>query len=171
MRRWHREPLLIAAGAAVGVAVIVTLVVVYRVFAADPLAAPRVASAGRETVTSIGVAELPKGLLKEVVDHDPFHPERRRPAVPFRLPAEQAAIAAQPAPVVTPAATLRLLGTVVTPGQDAFVVCQLGNDAPKVVRVGGKIGDLTLRKIEPGRAVFHSPNGEAVDVRVAKAGS
>jgi hypothetical protein len=112
---------------------------------------------------------LPSALLSRTVDHDPFHPERRRPAVPFRLPTEEAA--AHPVPsAAPPVSTLRLLGTVVTPGQDAFAMGQLGTEAPRVVRIGGTLGGFTLRKIEPGRAVFTAPNGETMDLRVPKAG-
>jgi hypothetical protein len=112
---------------------------------------------------------LPPAFIARIVDHDPFHPERRRPKTPFRLPAEEAA--ARPAPVTpAPAAQLRLLGTVVTPGSDAFAMGQLGADAPRVIRVGGTLGGFTLRRIEPGRAIFTAPNGESMDLRVSRAG-
>jgi hypothetical protein len=70
-----------------------------------------------------------------------------------------------------PAATLRLLGTVLESGKDAFVLCQLGAEAPKLIRQGGTLGGYTLRKIEPGRAIFTSPTGETVDLRTYKVGS
>jgi hypothetical protein len=169
VRPWHREPALAAAASAFGVAAIIMLWTLYRAIAGDPTIASREPSAAPATLSAIALAELPDGLMEKTVDHDPFHPERRRPTVPFRLPSEQAAASPTAPPPV--AATLQLLGTVVTPGQDAFVLCQLGNEPPRVVRVGGKVGGYTLRRIEPGRAVFISPDGETVDVRVSKQGS
>jgi hypothetical protein len=171
MRPWYREPMLAAAASAFGVATIVMLFTLYRAIAGDARAESRPLATGPASVTTIVLAELPDGLMEETVDHDPFHPERRRPAVPFRLPGEKGPAAAVVAPPPNPAATLQLLGTVVTPGQDAFVLCQLGNEPPHVVRAGGKIGGYTLRRIEPGRAVFLSPDGGTVNVRVSKPGS
>lgn len=107
------------------------------------------------------------GALEEIVDHDLFHRERRKPASPFRRPDE---IAAARAPVVAPgpAATLRLIGTVLAGGKDAVALCQVGGDVPRLVRVGGTIGGYTLHRVEPGRALFTSSSGETTDLRVLK---
>jgi len=168
MKPWYREPALTTAASALGIAAALVMWGLFRLLAADPLAPSHNVIASQTPLAGIAVVELPATLVTETVDHDPFHPERRRPTTPFRMPGVPASA---PTAAPTPVAALRVLGTVVTPGEDAFALCQLGNEPPKVVRMGGKVGDFTLRKIEPGRAVFLSPDGETIDVRVSKAGS
>jgi hypothetical protein len=170
MTPWYRERRLLASATACGVAVVLLVATLRHAVAAPremSAAGPTAAGAISETIEQ---TELPGGLLEETVEHDLFHPERRRPSVAFKLPGD-ANSATPVAPTSAPAATLRLLGTVVSAGQDAFVMAQLGAEPPHVVRTGGKVGGFTLRKIEPGRAVFISPNGETVDLRVSKSGS
>lgn len=169
MRAWYREPRLMLAAIALATA-----------SGSAMWAASRALGQHRETVRSSPAAtafqlpslgdgdSMPVALIARTVDRDLFHPERRRPRTQFRLPSEDAA-AARPAEPVAPVAALRLLGTVVTPGRDAFAMGQLGADAPRVIRVGGTLGGFTLRRIEPGRAVFIAPNGETMDLRVSKA--
>lgn len=109
------------------------------------------------------------------LDRDPFHPERRRPGIAFRLPGEPdpdaAAAADTAAAAVSPPPAIRLVGTVVTAAGDAFAMCQLGTEAPRVVRPGAKLGEYTLVRVEQGRAVFRSPDGEPIDLRAPKPGS
>lgn len=62
---------------------------------------------------------------------------------------------------------LRLLGTVVSPGGEGFAMCQLGQEPPKLVRPGARIGALTLRSVAQGRALFLSPEGDEFEVRVS----
>lgn len=168
MRAWYREPVLLAAVIAFGAAAAVALSSTERAFAdAVPDSLPRV-GAGSSLPTIDEQPAMSAELLARTVDHDLFHPERRRPATPFRLPAERAAPPV--ASLLAPASQLRLLGTVVTSGQDAFIMAQLGVETPRVVRVGGALGGFTLRRIEPGRAIFATPNGDAMDLHVPKAG-
>lgn len=170
MRVWYREPRLVLGATTLTAACVLVLWTTIRAFAADPHDEGAARSQLDVVMPAIEEsAALPAALLEQTVDHDPFHPERRRPRTPFRLPAEEEA-ANPAAPSAAPASQLRLLGTVVTPGQDAFAMSQLGSDAPRVVRVGGMLGGFTLRKSEPGRAVFAAPNGETMDLRVPKAG-
>lgn len=169
MRAWYRERPLALAAFGVAAACVVTAWTLHRAFTDSPQERTTLASAG---VTASAIGEnvaLPVTLIARTVDRDPFHPERRRPTTPFRLPAEEES-ARRAAVPEAPVSTLRLLGTVITAGQDAFAMGQLGGDAPRVVRVGGTLGGFTLRRIEPGRAVFTTPNGEMLDLRVPKAG-
>jgi hypothetical protein len=169
MTPWYLQRPLALASLALSAACVVALWSMTRAVA-DPPIERSGRGAGVPAAPSIEeVPGVPATLIARTVDRDLFHPERRRPRTPFRLPAEEAAArisAATPVPV----APLRLLGTVITPGADAFAMGQLGNDAPRVVRVGDKLGSYTLRRIEPGRAVFIAPNGETMDLRVPKAG-
>lgn len=169
MTPWYRERPLALASLALAAACVVALWSTTRALADPPIDRSSRGSGVSVAPSIEEVAEVPATLIARTVDHDPFHQERRRPRTPFRLPAEEAA-ARVAATTPAPAAPLRLLGTVITPGADAFAMGQLGNDAPRVVRVGDKLGSYTLRRIEPGRAVFIAPNGETMDLRVPKAG-
>jgi hypothetical protein len=50
-------------------------------------------------------------------------------------------------------------------------MCQVGAEPPKLVRIGERVGQLTLKGIEPGRAVFLTAGGKRYEVQVPKAGS
>jgi hypothetical protein len=171
MSAWHRERMLVSSAAALVAAALVALWTLYRaIVPRDSVLTVGVAAVS----TSPGVPErmpLAAALIDEAVNHDLFHPERRRPSVPFRLPNEMAAAHPAPQSPNAPQATLHLLGTVVESGKDAFILCQLGNDAPKILRAGETFGGLTLRRIEPGLAVFTSPDGERLELHVMKMGS
>jgi hypothetical protein len=114
-----------------------------------------------------GFRQPPGRGLKDAltaVDHDPFHPERRRPGTRFRLPADAVTGSSVQHPV-------RLLGTVVLPGGLGFALCQLGGEPPRRVRIGERVSDLTLVRVEPGRAVFKSESqGEVVLERARRGG-
>jgi hypothetical protein len=104
------------------------------------------------------------------VDKDPFHPERRRPALRYHLPGDGGggrSIAAQPAPGV------RVVGTAVAAGGGGggFAMCAWAGGSPRIVRVGERVGDWTLSKVTPGAAEFTAPTGATVIVRIAKAGT
>jgi hypothetical protein len=119
--------------------------------------------------TRIAVREgIPAERLRGAADADPFHPERRRPTLPFRLPEEEVdEVVERPESV----GRLRLLGTVVLPDGKSFVMCELPGEGPRVVRIGALFDGLRLTVVEPGRAVFVTADGERVILEVPKAGS
>jgi hypothetical protein len=110
------------------------------------------------------------GRVLAAVNKDPFHAERRRPAVRFRLPGESA-----PSDSLTPATgagnLFQLIGTAVLPEGRGFAMCQWGTESPKLVRVGERVGDLTLKNVARGRATFVDATGRTREVRVPKAGT
>ena len=110
------------------------------------------------------------GRVLVAVNKDPFHVERRRPAVRFRLPGESA-----PSDTVAPASDagnpFQLIGTAVLPEGRGFAMCQWGTESPKLVRVGERVGDLTLKLVTRGRATFVDAAGRTREVRVPKAGT
>jgi hypothetical protein len=107
--------------------------------------------------------------LAAAVGKDPFHPERRRPSLRFRFPGEGSP---SPATDSAPAATVfKLIGTAIMPEGRGFAMCQWGAEPPKLVRIGETVGTLTLKKVEPGRAVFLTTGGKRFEVQVPKAGS
>ncbi|HEX2091664.1 MAG TPA: hypothetical protein VHG28_04645 [Longimicrobiaceae bacterium] len=116
----------------------------------------------------------PPEALVAALESAPFHPERRRPAGRFRLPGDAVPVAAAPPPATDPDAPplqVQLFGTVVAPGGRSFALVQLGAEPPKLVRIGEKIGDLTLTQVGQRRAVFLSAAGARVEVHVQRIGS
>lgn len=113
-------------------------------------------------------AGVTRTAITDAVASDPFRPERRRPESRFRLPGEEPAPSQAGAPA--PVGDLRLIGTVVSPDGGGFVMCQLGTETPKVVRIGERIGPYALVGVHQGRARFRAASGEVLDVTVPKAG-
>jgi hypothetical protein len=105
-------------------------------------------------------------LLTAAVESNPFRPDRAPAPIAFRMPQEERPASAPAAPVA-----VKLVGTAVMPGSTGFAMCQLGNQPPRVVRVGETIGDFTLKAVEQGRARFQTSRGTPVEIQVAKAGS
>ncbi|HEX2780490.1 MAG TPA: hypothetical protein VHM30_13380 [Gemmatimonadaceae bacterium] len=93
---------------------------------------------------------------------DPFSPDHLLPQsdVPDAPTADDA-------PPPQPAIPMRLLGTVVR-GDSGFAVCQLGNEPPRMVRVGERFGVLTLLALQQGRAVFRASDGSRVELSLTK---
>jgi hypothetical protein len=109
-------------------------------------------------------------LLTAAVGHDPFHPERRKPALRFRLPGEGLPTdSAATAPA--PGGPFLLVGTAVMSQGGGFAMCQWGSEPPKLVRVGERIGTMTLKGVARGQATFVDATGRTVEVRVPKAGT
>jgi hypothetical protein len=111
-----------------------------------------------------------QGLISELddaVELDPFHPERRRPQIRYELPGSVVEKPAEPVPVADP---VELLGTVIVAGGRSFAMCQ-SSAGTQVVHVGEKVGGYTLKSVEPGSAVFVSPEGKVMNVSVKKTGS
>jgi hypothetical protein len=102
------------------------------------------------------------------VNLDPFHPERRRPQIRYELPGSVPV--EKPANPVPAADPVELLGTVIVAGGRSFAMCQ-SSAGTQVVHVGEKVGGYTLKSVEPGSAVFMSPEGKTLNVSVKKTGS
>ena len=96
---------------------------------------------------------------------DPFNPDRALPG-----DAEQDVPAPADAALSAPAAEIRLLGTIVR-GSTPFALCQLSSDAPRIVHVGERLGDLTLISLDQGRATFRARTGTQVELSLSKPGS
>lgn len=124
---------------------------------------------GRSIPERAGGATPSRDVVTRAVAADPFRPDRRPPAEPFRMPGE-----ALPSDSVVeslaPASAIQLIGTAVSDG-GGFVMCQLGSDPPRLVRVGQSIGGFTLLSVGRGRAAFRDRAGQALDLRVPKAGT
>lgn len=103
-----------------------------------------------------------------VVAADPFHAERTAPASRYVLP-EDGPASGDTGPAPLRPGAVRLLGTAVLGSRGGFVMCQVGSTTPQVVRVGEVVGDLTLRSIARGEAVFTRRDGTSVTLSVPTA--
>lgn len=105
------------------------------------------------------------------VTKDPFHPERRRPGARFQLPADLAAAAARRPETQATEQSVRVIGTAVAPDGGGFAMCAWAGGSPRIVRVGEHVGAWVLKRVSPGVAEFTTTAGQAVVVRIPKAGS
>jgi hypothetical protein len=99
--------------------------------------------------------------ISSAVDRDPFNPLRTRPAQPYRLASELAAIA-----TTQQRARLRWSGVIMNGDGTPFrlaVALGTGNNAPvQTMKIGEVIGDYTLKGFDARSATFQSANGELV---------
>ena len=65
----------------------------------------------------------------------------------------------------------RLLGTVVEGHDGGFVVVELPDARVQLVRIGERAGDLRLRSVAAGEAVFDQAGGERITLRTSPSGS
>lgn len=113
-------------------------------------------------------APTPSAARRTAVEANPFRPERVPPTVAFRMPTDSEAT---PALGLQDRPGLVLIGTAVMPGNRGFALCQVGGEAPKLVRLGEQVGGYTLKTVAQGSATFLAANGTTLDVAVPKAGS
>ena len=93
------------------------------------------------------------------VETDPFAADRSAPERAYRAPGEEGddtPKAATDEPVV--------LGTAVSDAARSFATVQLGDSHAVIMRVGGKIGEYTIKSIERGHVVFTTPSGKKLDI-------
>ncbi len=105
--------------------------------------------------------------VSAAVDNNVFSIDRAAPANPYRMPGE-------PDPNARPAALPEkplILGTAVATDGRSFATVALSDGRPKLVHVGDKIGDWTVRTIERGKVTLVSSMGTNIDVIVPKPGS
>ncbi len=116
-------------------------------------------------------AATPPAAIEAAANNNPFHAERRRGGV-FRMPGEGDDLDSnrETRERPQPRDEVRLVGTVVTGAGRDFVVCAVGREAPRVVRLGGRCGDWTVESVERRRAEFTNAAGDTVLVEVPKEG-
>lgn len=136
-----------------------------------PTAAPEAAPpALTDSDTQRRMATDP-GAVAVATARNPFHPERRRGGV-FRMPGEDQG-GAVPDELESPGmqGSVRLVGTAVSGDGDDFVMCAVGGEPPRIVRPGGRCGEMVLEEVSQGRAEFTNPTGERVVLEVPRVGS
>ena len=166
-RRTQGVPAIAGVGALAAAAVVgLTL---WRVLTLEALPAPRLRVSAPEGTPAAVHPPYASERVLTAVDRDPFQSARRRPALAFRLPDDVTA-SRRPSPVAAdqPAA-IRVIGTAVLP-DGGFALCQRAGGSPTLVRLGGTLGDLTLKAVGPGSATFLTASGATLVVHVVKPG-
>jgi hypothetical protein len=115
--------------------------------------------------TRVATAE---SLLVRTIENNPFRPERAPAEVAFLLPSEETD---SQQPRSAPSGPIVLVGTVVLADDRSFIMCRVGAETPRVVRVGDKVGDYTLRRVAQGTAAFETAHGKLIEISVPKAGT
>ena len=105
---------------------------------------------------------------RAAVEADLFSPDRSAPEQRYRIPGEAAAevrvtAIEPPKPVV--------LGVALADAARSFATCTLDGGPPTIVRIGGTIGEYTVKSIERGRVTFTTAEGKKFEIHALKPGS
>jgi len=114
--------------------------------------------------TPIGSNDDSSEAIIEAFERDPFSTTRQHPVIQ-----RMSSSATAPAPIA--AEVLNLVGTVVDSDGGSFVLCQLGSNSTRVLRVGDVLGPYELHSIAQGSATFVTGDGRRLELRVPKTGS
>jgi hypothetical protein len=131
----------------------------------DELAAPP-ALAGSPEVDAAEARALTLDALTLAVDNDPFQPDRRRPAEPYRMPGEDVGDPEAPPPPPPPP-PFTLLGTAEM-GAGGIAVMRVEESLPRVMTVGESLMGYRLDAVK-GDAATLSGQGQTVTLTVAQA--
>jgi hypothetical protein len=125
------------------------------------------ASAAR--VALAGAPPVPRGdadsLASDVAARAPFSPTRERPGTPPPVASAPGWEAADSTAEPT-RPPLRVVGTVVGDDTSSFAICRVGQERPKLVRLGETIDGRRLVRVEPGSASFLGADGARITIRV-----
>lgn len=94
---------------------------------------------------------------------DPFAASRSAPAKRYTLPWEVGE-----AKVTEAAPKPQVLGTAISLDGKNFATCQLGSDTPRIVHIGDRMGEYTVKSIARGRVVFTTSSGSTLDISALK---
>lgn len=143
-------------------------VALYRALRIEPLDAPGAEARDRVATILPRIGRDTTAQADDTLPDDPFDPDRGGVVTQAGEVAPAAPVAA---PVAAPEQVVALVGTVVRPDGGGIAVCQVGNQPPRVLRVGERIGGLTLLEVGQGRAAFRNQTGATVSLRLATPGA
>src|SRR5438045_530582 len=143
MREFSRAPAMRAALAALAISAALLLWTLVRALRANPLPPAVVAQVASADAMKRGNAR-PIANVEGAVENDLFAADRSAPATPYRMPGEADPNAKARVEPMKPF----VLGTAVATDGHHFATLQLGDAAPKLVRVGDKIGEWVVKSIE-----------------------
>lgn len=145
----------VAGSAVLGGALVVLLLAALRAYQLEPLPDPVPQEPGESLEVSVSTnPEAP--AVTALLDANPFHPERRRPAERYQPPTSETDGDAAPVP------TLVLTGTILYPDGGGAAIVKNGGASSQIVRRGAALGGLTLTSVERGRATFTASDGSPV---------
>ena len=154
MREWIKTPVMRLALAVLGASIIVFLWTLTRALRAQPIP-----SAVATTPVALDASKRPAvrqvADIQSGVENDLFSPDRTAPETPYRMPGEDSP---NDKPRIEPQKPI-VLGTAVASDGHNFATLQLGMDSPKLVRVGDKVGEWTVRSITRGKVVIEGTEG------------
>jgi hypothetical protein len=165
MREWLKTPAMRIAVVVFGASAIVFFWTLVRALRAEP-----VLNAAPTSLVSLDAVKRPPNRtisdIQVAVENDLFSPDRSAPETPYRMPGEsdpndKTRVEAQK-PIV--------LGTAVASDGHSFATLQMGMDSPKLVRVGDKIGEWTVRSIARGKVVLEGSAGSRAELGVLTPG-
>jgi hypothetical protein len=108
---------------------------------------------------------------ESAIRRDPFNVSRLPPRQGFHFTGESTPSDSLTSLSRSAASAVRLIGTVVGEKNGGFIICQLGEDAPRVLRVNERLGNLTLKQVARERAVFIDSTGELIVIQTSKKGA
>lgn len=156
------------AGVALATSVVLFLSAGWRATHLSPLPSTMLADASSTAQQADFYREALPSELDRAVDSDPFRPDRSRPEVRYQLPGTAEAVPKETVAVEQP---IVLLGTMVIGGEGrSFAMCQTPA-GPRIVHIGERVGDLTLKRVAKQSAVFVSSRGKEISVSVKPAGT
>jgi hypothetical protein len=122
-------------------------------------------------VAPLRIDEVPRIALTPPTDEELVRQAGMRTPFDLVQPPAPLVLSGPTAPLVAPSAVQpRLIGTVVQ-GQGGFVMVEMPDARMQLVRIGEKVGDLRLRSVSTGEAVFDDPQGARVSLRTPRAGA
>ena len=163
-REWSKTPAMRAALAFFAVSVLVLGWTLVRAIRAEALPSATIAP-----VT--GLESIKRGPsrtaadLQVAVENDLFSPDRTPPETPYRMPGD-----GNPDEPRAEATKPVVLGTAVARDGKHFATLQLNADSPRLVRVGDKIGEWTVRAISRGKVVVESSQGTRAELGAITSG-
>jgi len=165
-RGWRESVPLQAALAMLGLSLVATAWTLAKAVRVEDIPdPPPTAIASLESIRR--VVKRPVSNLQAIVDNNVFSIDRTAPAVSYRMPGDpdpNARVAPEPEKPI-------LLGTAIATDAKHFATMQMRDGQTKLVRVGDKIGEWTVRVIERGKVVLVSTGGARAEVTVPKPGT
>ncbi|MGD8277653.1 MAG: hypothetical protein PVH00_06485 [Gemmatimonadota bacterium] len=173
MIEWNRRGTIVAMSALV-VALLVFGAALARALTLEPVL-PRAPvqtpseppGAGEPTAGPLvpSEAKLSAGDIALAVDHDPFQPDRTRPA-PYRLPGEDVPVVAS-APEMPPAPEFLVTG-VVQDGEGGIALIQLPDQTSQVIGIGESVLGYRLERVGATSATMVG-NGRTLQLELTSA--
>lgn len=159
-REWPRHTQL--AAAVLALSILFSLTAAWRALRNDTIpddVLPSLSTAPRIVVTIPDDATI----LRDAASRSPF--DVTPPPEATQL---TSSVIQQSAPAV---ARPRLAGTAVDPRSGSFVVVETPDGQIQLVRIGERTGDLRLRSVSVGEAVFDDARGNRVTLKASRPGS